>query len=96
MTAYATKTSMVRALRAKGQDIPSSRGVVFQRHISKSWYTMTWRDSEDKFHWADYSSDNRKAPVRCTTIRQRPGSQKTTEHLVSITQPVNFCKGVSP
>ena len=42
------------------------------------------------------SSGNKKAPVRCTTIRQRPGSPKTTEHLVSITQPVNFCKGVIP
>ncbi len=55
MIAYATKTSLTKFLRSRGLDIPSSRDVRFSRHMSRSWYTLSWRDRDGQLHWADYS-----------------------------------------
>ena len=54
MIAYATKTSLTKVLRAKGQDIPSSRQAYFSR-IRGRGYSLAWRDSDGQQHYASYT-----------------------------------------
>ncbi len=42
------------------------------------------------------SGAQKKAPAGRANIQQRPGSRKTTDHFISISQLETLCKGVSP
>lgn len=49
----ATKTKLVKLLRAKGYDVPSIRQVVFDRqHLV---FVLYWKNKEEIPHWAYYA-----------------------------------------
>lgn len=49
----ATKSSLVKLIRAKGYDVPSIYQAVFERCRHTFW--LHWRDKEGIHHWAYYT-----------------------------------------